>query len=1018
MRVAIVHLSDIHLRSKSDVVMTRVEPIATAIAGSAISVDMVIVAVTGDVAYSGAANEYEAAGALLGSLKEALTKRFTGVPIHIAIVPGNHDCNFQGQQTARDFVIEGIQGKPQKILEVLDATVSVQTDFFQFMGTVETAHRETVSIDSRAAYAYRFQCSNGVARVVCINTACTSRLHERSGTLIVPTSFLQPDTANLTLVLMHHPFDWISSAIRRVFRREIEEIADLVLTGHEHESEQRAIRANTGSQLTYLEGGLLQPDPNDSTSSFSLVVVDAKAMRRLVKNFRWNKVRYEPDSGIDTDDEWEDLILNKRRIAQRFELDSKTRSALDDTGLNLLHRKAGNISLSQVYEFPDLREVALFGEAKPEFIPGDKALDVIRARRRVLITGDGQSGKTAMARMLVMSAVDHGDVAVLLTPPSKLPLDQELKNWVEDAFIKQYGGVTREDFRQLDPERRVLIVDDYHKFSGPKERKRKFLQQLAAFAPRLVLFASDLVLSVEELTDPDAMVALSRMRIQPLGYLRRERLVKKWLELDDGCNLDASLLAHEVDEIGRLLDGVIGKNFVPAYPVYILSVLQAREAALPVDVTASTHGYFYELFIRAALARGGSHVQYDIYSSYLSYVAYRMFLDDASAVSVGRFKRLLVKYSQRHDIELEYKDTVDDLKDKGILVVGGDEVRFKYPFMFYYFVAAHIRDHITKRSVRYLIGRLCADIGVERNANVLLFLAHLSKNPLIVRKLLKASRALYEDVPEVALGDDVAFMRELGDLKRELAVYRDRDARETREEYLRSLDEANGDDVSEEEQVGEAISEPLRRLSEALKTLQILGQVVKNFPGSLDASNKREIVAQCYSLGLRVLGWLFVVVRENKEELIKEIARMLREEHPGHAWERVVNRAQRTIFLLLAMASFGMIRRISNAVGSRELTQTYEHVTQESVPAHRLIEVSLALDHSGAFPSSKVGDAAAVFRDAIVPMWILRRLVLQHFHLFPVSYRLKQRACSALGIRFEQNDIARRQQRTLPSGTR
>jgi hypothetical protein len=60
------------------------------------------------------------------------------------------------------------------------------------------------------------------------------------------------------------------------------------------------------------------------------------------------------------------------------------------------------------------------------------------------------------------------------------------------------------------------------------------------------------------------------------------------------------------------------------------------------------------------------------------------------------------------------------------------------------------------------------------------------------------------------------------------------------------------------ESVDEKIEEILQH-NAAFKTIQILGQVLKNFTGSLRGGPKRQLMEECYGLGLRVLGNIFRV---------------------------------------------------------------------------------------------------------------------------------------------------------------
>src|SRR5207249_372287 len=61
---------------------------------------------------------------------------------------------------------------------------------------------------------------------------------------------------------------------------------------------------------------------------------------------------------------------------------------------------------------------------------------------------------------------------------------------------------------------------------------------------------------------------------------------------------------------------------------------------------------------------------------------------------------------------------------------------------------------------------------------------------------------------------------------------------------------------------------PILQHNAAFKTIQILGQVLKNFSGSLRGEPKRKLVEECYGLGLRVLASIFELAEEHIPTLV------------------------------------------------------------------------------------------------------------------------------------------------------
>ena len=445
---------------------------------------------------------------------------------------------------------------------------------------------------------------------------------------------------------------------------------------------------------------------------------------------------------------------------------------------------------------------------------------------------------------------------------------------------------------------------------------------------------------------------------------------------------------------------------MPSYPVYVLSVLQAFDSATPIDITASTHGYFYELFIRTTLARGRNSRDFDIVASYLAFVAYRMQETGVRAINSADFRTVHEAYEEHYDISRSFAELIRQLVDQGILIEIDDTFRFKYGYLFNYFVASYMKDHIARPDVRDMLTNVAGSAHTESSANILLFLAHLSKDPVIISELLNASRHLYASYDPAELGEDIGFLANLwSGLPK--AAYEDRDPRESREAMLATMDRDKLPDMGLDEETVEQESpdvdaeDPIVRFITALRHLEILGQVLKNFPGSLEASVKLDIARECFHLGLRSLSVVFEMVKTDQSDILDVMSEEIKQRHPGLATWEVDSRARDSLVGVVHMLSYGLVKRVGKAVGSRDLFGTYDRLIDESkTPAFSLINSALKMDNSNAFPSSLIKEVASKFEDAPLPLSVLRHLVVAHFHLFPVDFRTKQSISSSVGIKY------------------
>ena len=202
-------------------------------------------------------------------------------------------------------------------------------------------------------------------------------------------------------------------------------------------------------------------------------------------------------------------------------------------------------------------------------------------------------------------------------------------------------------YEQLDPTRKVVIFDDSIEVRLQHYGGAPSLGELNGLFGRVVLLANDLTIDVGDLLDPQEN-HIPRLCIQPFGFVHRNELIEKWLA--KSSDADEEVLARRAVEITRTMDQVISRGYVPAIPVYVLAILQAFEASITVDTKISTHGYYYELLIRSELLRGASNKETDVLTGFLSFLAYAVFTDEATEISIARSDEIQRDYQKRYDV--------------------------------------------------------------------------------------------------------------------------------------------------------------------------------------------------------------------------------------------------------------------------------------------------------------------------------------------------------------------------------
>ena len=877
-----------------------------------------------------------------------------------------------------------------------------QQQFFQFRDSLDANERPSGNV---AYYEYLIEPESGTTiRLRCLNSSLTSVLREVPGQLYFPYSLISTASspATVDICIFHHPYNWYTPVISRAVRDRIADVSDLVLSGHEHVASSSSRTGSKGETNLYIEGGALQGDKEaGSQSSFNLLLIDTALKEQRLTKFDWTGTIYDGTEGPS-----EPYQANQMRRAGILVPNKDFGNRLDNPGLSIDHPKRGRLSLRDVFVYPDVVEFSF--PASRSYTPpfsSDRIVPQLSQHPYIYIGGAEKSGKTCSAKRLFADAVAAGLVPILLDGNDlDVQNPRDVEKVLRTTFSRQYHSGLSETYLQLPKSRRLVIIDDFQKTRGIRSSLRELLNLLTLFAGSVVVIGTGLAQHLIELIAPSLIShdhqPFRRYRLLPFGHARKHELIERWCALDEGLAASPENLSEKLVRYKRVIDTAFANNILPAYPLFMLPLLQAQENRTEVDMKASTYGYFFELLIRGSLAKTSTKESFDVKTAYLSKVAYRLVVTGKDSLSDQGMRSLHEEFEKELMIAISFISLQADLMKVDVLVNDGESYHFAYPHIFYYFAASYIRDHIGEPEIIALVGRLADSIHQERSANILMFLAHVSKDPLISKELIRVAKSMFPERKRAELTNDEPVLPAVESSLMQ-AAYTDHGA-ESRRVAMAELDKQEQQQHTNEsnQAVLDDVNDRVAKFSVAFKTLQILGQVVKNFPGS-PGPIKKDIVDECYGIGLRALSEIFDLMRQESDEFVASIVSTQRELRANINEQSLEKKARDSIYGMIYLLTIGTIRNISMAVASQDLSQIYSALLREQqTPAVRLITAALKLELSMRFPEKDIFDVYDELDSNALAQSVVRGLSINHFQLVDSKYDTKQRVCARLEITY------------------
>jgi hypothetical protein len=295
------------------------------------------------------------------------------------------------------------------------------------------------------------------------------------------------------------------------------------------------------------------------------------------------------------------------------------------------------------------------------------------------------------------------------------------------------------------------------------------------------------------------------------------------------------------DKSTRIIDTIIGKNFVPSRPIFLLTILQSLELGTPHNLKESSYGYYYEcLIIQALMKINLRPEEIDAYNTYLTELAYVFFRDNTHELSSSMLLEFHEWFRVEYTTDRDLSEYDHNLIKVSILERTGEALSFRYKYVFYFFAARYLANNITTENIRKRIIEMSKRVYKVEFANIIMFLTHLSKDPFILEQILTNAKSLFSDVVPMTLETDIEVINSLSDDIPQL-ILEQKDVRKVRESHLEILDAVEmyetrdgkdiPDDFNIEDDAAAKSLDIVNALNLSIKTIEIIGQVslLQNF---------------------------------------------------------------------------------------------------------------------------------------------------------------------------------------------
>jgi len=594
-----------------------------------------------------------------------------------------------------------------------------------------------------------------------------------------------------------------------------------------------------------------------------------------------------------------------------------------------------------------------------------------------------------------------------------------IKDTIEEKYIKQYSSDLLEDFRQLPIEEKAVIIDNFDYIKNNNNRRSVVLDYLAEQFGRIIIFlSSDIELTtIIQSTLIRSFESFNYFELLPFGNRKRRQLISKWYQLENHDQTEDEINAR-IEKAENGINSFIGNGaaFIPAIPMFVLSTLQNIDAQKATYDNAR-FSYLYESLIKSSIAKStaGDYDtgRFDMDASALSFLAYKMLRNKKTSFTHAQLNDS-VDFMNNEYILTESSDSLLRRMTSAKIIYKdtseGEVYRFKYPYIFYYFAGMYIAEHLKDEDVKTQVEYMSSRLYNETYGNVMIFVCHFANSKEVIDNILLNAYSTFESNNEFEFTKTNPVFDEIKESLNMIVPKTIADNSEipkNQEESLKRKDEAgitDGRMKKEEEYIDDEVVEKEKEMAEvasAFKTMEVLGQILKNYPTKVVGQDKLDIIDEIHRLGMRSVGVLVNSMIEYKSVLVDYVYDQIKRDNKAVRKEDVIQSVQKFINALVSGTARSMIHQVAKTLDNEHLLEaaTISLSNNTSISA-KLVLLDLKLNCLKKCDYNEIRELRKAFTDSneLFALSTLDSIVGYYLNYNKCDVKLKSKLCSLCGF--------------------
>ncbi len=1023
MKLILLHLSDLHITEDMDFTHAQANHVASVVSRHSMNPqnEVILIIVSGDITFSGKMDEYMVAVDYFTSLRSKI--RECGIEdITFVFVPGNHDVDFGDSNIAtRKIILKNMDRSESLDTSSLSLVLNAQSNFWDFM---ELFSGKSVGIpEKKLIDSITFKYNEKSIGILLINSSWNSTKKETTSSLVADQKIFETykesskycsfSNSDIRISILHHPYQWFEGYSEKYLQDYLECVSDMIIFGHEHQSNIYVKDNFTERKNYYIHGAALIPH-GVRESAFNLIELDLENM--LESLFCYYK---------GPADELYDMIenpVNKRKISiDRYRRDNVHIKKefydnwINDLGYTVHHKYANELKLDDIFVVPDFG-LSLGGE-KYKYLKDNEYYEIVMSERKIIISGDDQYGKTTILKDLYKYFLDNSIIPLYIQGEKvKIGGEDDIRSFLESAYKQQYEDTCLNMITQSPKSNKVILIDDFDAIMLSKESLYQFYDSITNKFDYVIITSKDTTI----LNRSDCMELMNKMHddfahvfILESGKYVLNKLVRKWLRLNDAYKqvVDPVAFDSQVDDLFKRVLGVQNESLFEHTILSQLTILSILNSDYD-EKNISQYAHVYKPLITLQIVRAFSNDQQDITKTLaiLAIAAYRVFVLGENNPTVTFDEQLISdaiqEYYEGFGERMSITRLISVCVDSELFVLIDSGIyKFKYNYVYYYFVAQYLYENSIDNNILY------DNIHYEPNANILLLLSYEygSRNNPVFGELIRRIDNMYSDYDEydfqkINSFSNPEYIKNVIVEQKEIASTPGEfeSVDENRSHYLHSIDESD----KRRRQLVKEINdndglELVNDLHSALKTLNIISEILKNYSPQIKREIKEEAIIKSISLIQRITYYFSIELEKSLAGIQEFMREKISEDEEVEISEDSTELMNRIIGYLSNMwerVVYSSLSRAEKIVDNRSLIEFFQGIKNDKESNfYSITSIAQKIKNmEGHFPISDIESFLSEDNADYFSKTLLNHFIFQSLKIRRYDYREKQKVLALI----------------------